>query len=84
MALAATSLVTIAVCQVIQVSRPPQQAVVRRPMVPMENRMMQQGMPPLPPGMMPPGAPQGQGLPDGAGPRGPAPQAPSSDKPAKK
>jgi len=65
MALAALSLISIAVCQVILVTRPPQQPMMRRPVVPMENRMMQQGQPPLPPGMMPPGVPQGQGMPEG-------------------
>lgn len=83
MALAALSLVTIAVCQVILVLRPPPQPMMRRPVVPMENRMMQQGMPPMPPGMMPPGAPQGQGGPEGAVTRPPVPgQTP--EKPAKK
>ena len=66
MAVAVLSLLTIAVCQVIQVSRPPQQPIMRRPVVPMENRMMQQGMPPFPPGTMSPGGPQGQGMPEGA------------------
>ena len=84
MALAAISLVTIAVCQVILVSRPPQAPMMRRPVVPMENRMMQQGLPPFPPGMMPPGGPQGQGLPDGTAPRVPPQQPPVSEKPAKK
>jgi len=84
MALVAISLVTIAVCQVILVSHPPQAPVMRRPVVPMENRMMQQGMPPFPPGMMPPGVPPGQGLPEGISARVPSPQAPASEKPAKK
>ena len=85
MALAALSLLTIAVCQVILVSRPPQQPIMRRPVVPMENRMMQQGMPPFPPGMMPPGGPQGQGMPEGAMQRPlPPGQAQPPEKPAKK
>ena len=71
MALVALSLVTIAICQVIQVTRPPQQPMMRRPVVPMENRMMQQGMPPFPPGMMPSGGPQGPGAPEGAAQRPP-------------
>ena len=85
MALAALSLLTIAVCQVILVSRPPQQPIMRRPVVPMENRMMQQGMPPFPPGMMPPGGQQGQGMPEGAMQRPlPPGQAQPPEKPAKK
>jgi len=85
MALVALSLLTIAVCQVILVSRPPQQPVMRRPVVPMENRMMQQGMPAMPPGMMPPGGPQGQGMPEGMmrPPQGVPPSQPP-EKPAKK
>ena len=85
MALVALSLVTIAICQVILVARPAQPPIVRRPVVPMENRMLQQGMPAMPPGMMPPGGPQGQGMPEGmmrppqGGPPGQAPE-----KPAKK
>ena len=81
MALVALSLVTIAICQVIQVTRPPQQPMMRRPVVPMENRMMQQGMPGMPPGgvqgqgmpegMMPSGGPQGPGAPEGAAQRPP-------------
>ena len=43
MALAVVSLVTMAVCQVILVLRPPPQPMMRRPVVPMENRVMQQG-----------------------------------------
>ena len=84
MGLAALSLVTIAVCQVIQVTRPAPQPVTRRPVVPMENRMMQQGMPMFPPGMVPPGASQGQGLPEGVGPRPLPPQGQPPEKPAKK
>ena len=80
MAVAALGLLTIAVCQVILVLRPPPQPLMRRPVVPMENRMMQQGMPPLPPGMNPPGGPQGQGMPEGAMQRPPPPPG----QPAKK
>lgn len=84
MALAVLSLITIAVCHVILVTRPPQPPMLRRPVVPMENRMMQQGQPPMPPGMMSPGGPQGQGMPEGMmrPPQGTPGQAP--EKPAKK
>jgi len=84
MALAALSLITIAVCQVILVTRPPQQPMMRRPVVPLENRMMQQGQPSMPPGMMPPGGPQGQGMPEGAMQRPPPPPGQGSTQPAKK
>ena len=84
MAVAVLSLITIAVCQVILVLRPPPQPVMRRPVVPMENRMIQQGMPPFPPGMMPPGGPQGQGMPEGAMQRPPPPPGQSPTQPAKK
>ena len=83
MAVAALSLLTIAICQVIQVTRPTPQPVTRRPVVPMENRMMQ-GMPPMPPGMMPPGAPQGQGMPEGMRPPQGTPPTQAPEKPAKK
>lgn len=73
MAVVALSLLTIAVCQVILVLRPPPQPMMRRPMIPMENRMMTQGMPPLPPGMMPPGGSPGQGTAEGAAQRPPPP-----------
>ena len=79
MALAALSLIAIAVCQVILVLRPPPQPVMRRPVVPMENRMMQQGQPPVP-GMMPPGMQQGQGMPEGAMQRPPPPAQGQPDK----
>ena len=86
MAAAVLSLVTIAVCQVIQVSRPPQQPIMRRPVVPMENRMMQQGA--LPPGMLTPGGAPGQGMPQGAMQRPPPVpgqgQGQPPEKPAKK
>ena len=75
MALAVLSLITIAVCQVILVMRPTQQAVVRRTVLPMENRMMQQGMPPFP-------NPQTQGSPEGMRPTQGNPQPP--EKPTKK
>ena len=84
MALAALSLVTIAVCQVILVLRPPPQPMMRRPVVPMENRMMQQGQPPLPPGMMPPGMQPGQGVPEGAMQRPPSLPGQGQGQPAKK
>ena len=84
MALAALSLATIAVCQVILVLRPPPQPMMRRPVVPMENRMMQQGQPPFPPGMMPPGMQQGQGMPEGAIQRPPPPPGQGQGQPAKK
>ena len=83
MALVALSLVTIAVCQVILVLRPPPQPMMRRPVIPLENRMMQQGQPPFPPGMMPPGA-QGQGMPEGAMQRPPPPPGQGPAQPAKK
>lgn len=85
MALAALSLVTIAICQVIQVTRPAPQPVTRRPVFPMENRMMQQGMPPMPPGMMPPGGPQGgQGMAEGMRPPQGIPPGQPPEKPVKK
>ena len=75
MALAVLSLITIAVCQVILVLRPAQQPVIRRPSMPMENRMTQQGMPPFP-------SPQIQGVPEGMRPTQGNPQPP--EKPSKK
>lgn len=69
MTLVALSLLTIAACQVILVLRPPPQPMMRRPVVPMENRLMQQGQPPFPPAMMPPGLQSGQGMPQGALPK---------------
>ena len=80
MALAALSLITIAVCQVILVLRPPPQPMMRRPVVP----MMQPGQPPMPPGMMPPGMQQGQGMPEGAMQRPPPPPGQGAAQPAKK
>ena len=79
MAVVALSLLTLAVCQVILVLRPPPQPMMRRPVVPMENRMMQQGQPPVP-GMMPPGMQQGQGMPEGAMQRPPPPSQGQPDK----
>jgi len=77
MALAVLSLLTIAVCQVILVLRPSAQPIVRRPVIPMENRMSPQGLPPFPQGTMPSGAPEGARLPQGNSPQSP-------EKPAKK
>jgi hypothetical protein len=77
MALVALSLLTIAVCQVILVLRPSAQPIVRRPVIPMENRMSPQGLPPFPQGTMPSGTPEGARLPQGNPPQ-------SSEKPAKK
>ena len=77
MALVALSLLTIAVCQVVLVLRPPAQPVVRRPVIPIENRISPQGLPPFPQGTMP------SALPGGArSPQGNPPQSP--EKPAKK
>ena len=59
MALAALSLLTIAVCQVVLVLRPPAQPIVRRPVIPIENRVTPQGLPPFPQGTMPSGAQEG-------------------------
>ena len=84
MALTALSLITIAVCQVILVLRPPPQPMMRRPVVPMENRMMQPAQPPMPPGMMPPGMQQGQGMPEGAMQRPPPAPGQGQSQPAKK
>ena len=84
MALAALSLITIAVCQVVLVLRPPPQPMMRRPVVPMENRMMQQGTTSMPPGMMPPGMQPGQGMPEGVMQRPPPPPGQGSAQPAKK
>jgi len=77
MALVALSLLTIAVCQVVLVLRPPAQPIVRRPVIPIENRMSPQGLPPFPQGTMPSGAPEGVRLPQGNPPQSP-------EKPAKK
>ena len=83
MALAVVSLATIAVCQVILVLRPPPPSVMRRPVVPMENRMMQHGQTPFPPGMVPPGGPQGHGMPEGAM-QSPPPPGQGAAQPPKK
>ena len=77
MALVALSLLTIAVCQVILVLRPSAQPIVRRPVIPMENRMSPQGIPPFPQGAMPSGLPV-----DARSPQGNPPQ--SFEKPTKK
>jgi len=77
MALAALSLLTIAVCQVVVILRPPAQPIVRRPVMPIQNRVTPQGLPPLPQGTMPFGAPDGARLPQGNPPQSP-------EKPAKK
>ena len=77
LALVALSLLTIAVCQVILVLRPSAQPIVRRPVIPIENRMSPQGLPPFPQGTMPSGAPEGARLPQGNPPQFP-------EKPAKK
>ncbi|NBR71277.1 MAG: hypothetical protein EBQ51_03410 [Verrucomicrobia bacterium] len=82
MALAVLSLITIAVCQVILVIRPSQPPVMRRPVLPVENRMTQQGMPPFPPGMPPFPNSQGQGAGDGMRPNPGNPQP--VEKPAKR
>ena len=84
MALVALSLVTIAVCQVILLLRPPPQPTMRRPVVPVEKRMMQSGQPAMPPGMMPPGMQPGQGMPEGAMQRPPLPPSQGQSQPAKK
>ena len=77
MALVALSLLTIAVCQVILVLRPTAQPIVRRPVIPIENRMSPQGIPPFPQGAMPSGLPV-----DARSPQGNPPQ--SFEKPTKK
>jgi hypothetical protein len=71
MALVALSLLTIAVCQVILVLRPIAQPIVRRPVIPIENRMSPQGLPPFPQGSMPSGVPEGAHLPQGNPPQSP-------------
>jgi len=77
MALVALSLLTIAVCQVVLVLRPPAQPIVRRPVIPIENRMSPQGLPPFPQGTMPSGTQEGARSPQGNPPQFP-------EKPAKK
>ena len=77
MALVALSLLTIAVCQVVLVLRPPAQPIVRRPVIPIDNRISQQGLPPFPQGTMPSGAQEGVRSPQGNPPQSP-------EKPAKK
>ena len=77
MALVALSLLTIAVCQVVLVLRSSAQPIVRRRVVPMENQMTPQGLPPFPQGMMPYGAQEGNRSPQGNPPQSP-------EKPTKK
>jgi hypothetical protein len=77
MALAALSLLTIAVCQVVVILRPPAQPIVRRPVIPIQNRVTPQGLPPFPQGTMPSGAQEGARLPQGNPPQSP-------EKPGKK
>jgi len=77
MALVALSLLTIAVCQVVLILRPPSQPIVRRPVIPIENRVTPQGLPPFPQGTMPSGVQEGARLPQGNPPQSP-------EKPAKK
>ena len=77
MALVALSLLTIAVCQVVLVLRPPAQPIVRRPVIPIDYRVTPQGLPPFPQGTMPSGAQEGARLPQGNPPQSP-------EKPAKK
>ena len=71
LALVALSLLTIAVCQVILVLRPTAQPIVRRPVIPIENRMSPPGLPPFPQGTMPSGAQDGARLPQGTPPQSP-------------
>jgi len=77
MALVALSLLTIAVCQVVLILRPPAQPIVRRPVIPIQNRVTPQGLPPFPQGTMPSGAQEGARLPQGNPPQSP-------EKPGKK
>ena len=78
MGIAALSLLTIAVCMVILVSRG-NPVVMRRQVMPMENRM------PMIPGMMPQGASVGQGMPEGMNrPGQPKPVGQPPEKPATK
>ena len=77
LALVSLSLLIIAVCQVILVLRPSAQPIVRRPVIPMENRMSPKGIPPFPQGAMPSGLPV-----DARSPQENPPQ--SFEKPAKK
>jgi len=85
MGLAVASLLTIAVCMVVLVSRG-NQVVTRRPALPIENRLpvTRNEMPPMPPGMMPPGGQPGQGMPEGMRPPQGAPAGQAPEKPAKK
>lgn len=69
MGLGVISLMTIAVCMILLVSRG-SQVVTRRPLAPMENRiqMMRNDMSPITPGMTAPGAVPGQGFSEGVRP----------------
>ncbi len=78
MGIAALSLVTIAVCMVILVSRG-NPVMVRRQVMPVENRM------PMIPGIMPQGGSMGQGMPEGMNRLGqPKPAGQPPEKPATK
>ena len=78
MGIAALSLVTIAVCMVILVSRG-NPVVVRRQVMPVENRM------PMIPGITPQGGSMGQGMPEGMNRLGqPKPAGQPPEKPATK
>ena len=77
MALVALSLLTIAVCQMVLVLRPSAQPIVRRPVIPIENRISPQGLPAFPQGTMPSEAQEGARSPQGNQPHSP-------EKPAKK
>ncbi len=78
MGIAALSLVTIAVCMVILVSRG-NPVMMRRQVMPVENRM------PMIPGIMPQGGSMGQGRPEGMNRLGqPKPAGQPPEKPATK
>jgi len=78
MGIAALSLVTIAVCMVILVSRG-NPVMVRRQVMPVENRM------PMIPGIMAQGGSMGQGMPEGMNRLGqPKPAGQPPEKPATK
>ncbi|MCX6934917.1 MAG: hypothetical protein NTZ01_01770 [Verrucomicrobia bacterium] len=89
MTIVALSLLTIAVCMVILVSRPPAVSM-RRPVIPMDNRMsmMRNEQPPMIPGGLNQGGPMGQGMPEGMNRPGqlnqPSQPAQLPEKPAKK
>jgi hypothetical protein len=77
MAFVALSLLTIAVCQVVLVLRPPAQPIFRRTVLPIENRIISQALAPFPQGTMPSGAQEGARSSLGSQPQPP-------EKPAKK